>query len=424
MARISHMTITEDLFHRLTPKITTKYGAHKPKEQLETTLPLYPNDSCAICNKPEAKACSLCKSIHYCSTNCQKVDFPTHKDICKQLPTFGPKQREEKELRIILQPDHFGYDLRSFNPEIEQEGEENDSARSQSFLDELRSLFHDKPFQDLTFKYNVLRRRVIPVPLRVWLDEKSSTNVGLWNKTLWCAFRNMGFPTPSNLLMIKLSQRDLTARAFRDAVDCLIMQTWTDESPFAVRGVKVACVGERKGGKRQFELVEHLSRNNLEGTISLFTKFIGCPLEVSTQGFNLTSPNSGPQENDKENAFASALMVSTSDISTQQSEESRLAQKWFQTGTVHLFRDGVEDLSMAEAKKICCFCRFKLQPRICQARDAKARSSSNSSLLNSLTPDILRWIMGEGLREGIVEDFNRDGDELVQSMANKDLGAS
>lgn len=40
---------------------------------------------CHICNKITNNCCSKCKSIYYCSNECQKIDWNTHKKSCKQL---------------------------------------------------------------------------------------------------------------------------------------------------------------------------------------------------------------------------------------------------------------------------------------------------------------------------------------------------
>lgn len=37
---------------------------------------------CCICNKPSTNRCSKCKSRNYCSVECQKADWPSHKSVC------------------------------------------------------------------------------------------------------------------------------------------------------------------------------------------------------------------------------------------------------------------------------------------------------------------------------------------------------
>ncbi len=45
---------------------------------------------CRVCKKASTMRCSKCKSVVYCSVDCQKVDFQKHKIICnlpiKDLP--------------------------------------------------------------------------------------------------------------------------------------------------------------------------------------------------------------------------------------------------------------------------------------------------------------------------------------------------
>ncbi|CAD8117731.1 unnamed protein product [Paramecium sonneborni] len=53
-------------------------------------------DSCQICNKQDAELlrCSQCKSIYYCSIECQKKDWKDHKFICSEIVL---KQQREKQ---------------------------------------------------------------------------------------------------------------------------------------------------------------------------------------------------------------------------------------------------------------------------------------------------------------------------------------
>lgn len=55
-----------------------------------------PPKRCKQCSKPESsltgvtlKFCSRCRSASYCSTECQKADWPQHKSTCKK-PGYTP----------------------------------------------------------------------------------------------------------------------------------------------------------------------------------------------------------------------------------------------------------------------------------------------------------------------------------------------
>ena len=43
------------------------------------------SSACAICNQDHARLCQRCKSIAYCSKECQSLDWPCHKLVCSQL---------------------------------------------------------------------------------------------------------------------------------------------------------------------------------------------------------------------------------------------------------------------------------------------------------------------------------------------------
>lgn len=44
-----------------------------------------------MCNKLPATLCSRCKSSHYCSKECQKIDWPNHKILCNAFSTLPPR---------------------------------------------------------------------------------------------------------------------------------------------------------------------------------------------------------------------------------------------------------------------------------------------------------------------------------------------
>ncbi|KAF2831683.1 hypothetical protein CC86DRAFT_402192 [Ophiobolus disseminans] len=53
------------------------------------TASTQPLQLCALCVNPATSMCQSCRNIHYCSADCRKIEWPTHKLICKQLKSFG-----------------------------------------------------------------------------------------------------------------------------------------------------------------------------------------------------------------------------------------------------------------------------------------------------------------------------------------------
>jgi hypothetical protein len=53
--------------------------------------------SCQVCEKGKAEGvklsfCNSCRSVSYCSRECQKADWKNHKSICKKLNVGDAKQ--------------------------------------------------------------------------------------------------------------------------------------------------------------------------------------------------------------------------------------------------------------------------------------------------------------------------------------------
>ena len=79
------------------------------REHMQNLAELYSNNSvegllegfkCGKCGKEAFKRCSKCKSVWYCSRDCQVGDWPEHKAKCNQKA----KEIKEKEEKKKNQP--------------------------------------------------------------------------------------------------------------------------------------------------------------------------------------------------------------------------------------------------------------------------------------------------------------------------------
>ncbi|KAL7894328.1 hypothetical protein HDV64DRAFT_127229 [Trichoderma sp. TUCIM 5745] len=60
---------------------------------------------CFVCDKQGARRCAKCKSARYCSTACQKEDWPTHKLVCTSFASHTASNRPTDEhFRVLLFP--------------------------------------------------------------------------------------------------------------------------------------------------------------------------------------------------------------------------------------------------------------------------------------------------------------------------------
>jgi len=66
-------------------KLSAKRASASIMERMKLLIGIFKStlDLCSECSKPNSiKKCSKCKFIKYCSTECQKNGWPTHKTIC------------------------------------------------------------------------------------------------------------------------------------------------------------------------------------------------------------------------------------------------------------------------------------------------------------------------------------------------------
>ena len=64
------------------------------KKEGEETQPM-PTGDCAVCDKLAKSFCSICKHVFYCSRDCQRKHWNTHKEDCKSLAKLPYRVRIE-----------------------------------------------------------------------------------------------------------------------------------------------------------------------------------------------------------------------------------------------------------------------------------------------------------------------------------------
>jgi zinc finger MYND domain-containing protein 10 len=81
------------------------------RQQIQRLADLYTNNTvegllegfkCKKCEKQAFKRCSKCKSVWYCSRECQVADWPVHKEACnktaKELKETEEKQKKNESV--------------------------------------------------------------------------------------------------------------------------------------------------------------------------------------------------------------------------------------------------------------------------------------------------------------------------------------
>jgi hypothetical protein len=61
--------------------------------------------NCIICNASDTRLCSSCRSISYCSPQCQRYDWSLHKIICKSFTTLATRPSAAHRLAILFPVD-------------------------------------------------------------------------------------------------------------------------------------------------------------------------------------------------------------------------------------------------------------------------------------------------------------------------------
>lgn len=193
--------------------------------------------SCAICNTAGARACTRCRSISYCSRDCQQKDWSSHRLLCAQFHAQPPRPSPSHRRAILLRPEaktpqlewvrctkvenHPDYGTYELNDGIDTLMLSSDSGPTTNYSGITRVPFHR----------NIPRKRDLDHTIEAsfrdnFLHDGSTSNQAVHNVTKGKAVHDwrgpMVFMRKKELGYNPLSYEDITLQDFRDVVDYLI----------------------------------------------------------------------------------------------------------------------------------------------------------------------------------------------------------
>ena len=190
--------------------------------------------SCIICNSAETHLCKQCHAASYCSTACQKRDWPCHKLLCSSLSTETERPSPRHKRGILFRPDRNAPELAWIKCD-EQPGDDYSPVFDIPDLRQIMGL----PFQKLTrttFWKNFVRGRELKYLFETWMGDNFLNDGSLRNQSAAAATKgNMAHDWRGPLVVLKyndLEERsryaDMGLQDFRDAVDYLTYYTNED----------------------------------------------------------------------------------------------------------------------------------------------------------------------------------------------------
>ncbi|KAL4876938.1 hypothetical protein BJY04DRAFT_210300 [Aspergillus karnatakaensis] len=271
-----------------------------------------PQDCCVMCNKSPGLRCARCRSTYYCSRDCQKSDFPSHRLLCKQFATL-PHRPSFEHKRAILFPVGRDKPCLIWIPCKRQADEDGISWTK---IDPYPYLGTDKPFKGIMrIEHNPIRCRNLGSGFVAFAPDKKGYCVSVihreayleggssMNRSVLASVKaSCASITPHQYRGPMIALRgihhedyaDITLANFRHLMDYLVsyrnhhvresVPGLQYHAPTAVRGVKICCHGEVKlHGSEPFVSVDVTPANQISlgsGSISPISVCLGMPLRL------------------------------------------------------------------------------------------------------------------------------------------------
>ena len=193
-----------------------------------STNPTPAEHLCALCASAAPNLCKTCRSIHYCSVDCQRIDWPTHKLVCKQLKNMNDSPSPDHVRAIYFPESGSGPQLvwlRVIDRQVTGEPGLKLKVDISSLDITAQCKAHLREWRVL--KYSELLRR--PIPHMTWIgcftQEDGATRITGENNSSLAAIDRELPRCLSGPFVFYAIERNLDATDFRNLVDHL---RWED----------------------------------------------------------------------------------------------------------------------------------------------------------------------------------------------------
>lgn len=203
------------------------------------------HQKCTICNTSGAKRCASCHSAAYCSSACQKKDWPLHKIICKALKSI---ERPPGSYRLALL-----FPADSKLPVATWVSCSSNEAPAAPNLPDVDAIVGPKPHDFRSITRNELRGFDIDHSV-VIISKQQSNDVPTLNACVMHTTNGMArYKWAGPVIAMRIAEgintyEDMTAEDLRVAVD-YFAQLPSNGLKGYVQGVKICCNGDLKQGR-------------------------------------------------------------------------------------------------------------------------------------------------------------------------------
>lgn len=404
----------------------------RSEEKFDETLS---SEVCIMCEK-QGKRCTKCRSCCYCSKECQRADWQSHRLLCAQVSKLPKRPTLQHKLAIY-------FPVEASKPKLEWVGFWVRRGVQYPQIDHIfRSEGHDVTYR--TMRRGPLRGGDLGYELDVYTRTTVHTYGSKPNRSI---IASVGITASIPLIWsgpcIVLRRPspnlygDITLADLRHIVDLFVtcgdfrvkeieaptLSGEIDRESDGILGVKVNSDAEIENhGAARFVpvIVREFHPMRCFSTLPIMTspisRLLGMPLKLwriadgeSHQALHTSMAyNSSLECNLSDNCDITSLMMETE----LDSESWGFAPMWTNLdylGNVVVIREDEQDLSVDQLKLLCHFCERKLQPLFEDALGSGHVQRTREEVLAYITPENL-----ERFKDELIDES--DEDEQIEEL--------